>query len=105
MQKKVMILLMVVLMMCLSGCGKSKLSGSYSSDDGIYSISFSSNSECTWYQDGKFFNGTYEKTDNGYQLEIEGEGFYSNTVFTVEIDEDDLLITGGVIEKLRFKKE
>lgn len=106
MQKKVMILLLVVLaIICLSWCGKSKLSGTYSSEDAIYSINFTSNEECTWYQDGKFFYGTYEKIENGYQIEIMGDGLYSNTVFRAELDEDDLIITGGVVDQLRFIKE
>lgn len=105
MQKKIMILLLAIMMVFLSGCGKSKLSGTYSSEDAIYSINFTSNEECTWYQDGKFFNGTYEKIENGYQLEITGDGLYSNTVFMAELDGDDLVITGGVVDQLRFIKE
>ncbi|MDE6846908.1 MAG: hypothetical protein K2J99_14260 [Lachnospiraceae bacterium] len=104
-QKMVVIIALLMLGIVLTGCGKSKVSGTYSSEDDTYSISFTSNEECTWYQDGKFFNGTYEKIENGYQLEIMGDGFYSNTVFTAEMDGDDLVITGGVVDKLRFIKE
>lgn len=103
------IILMVSMVITLSifcfGCGSKGISGTYTSEDGIYSVKFSSDSECTWYQDDLFFNGTYEKTDSGYQLEIVGDGFYTNTVFTVEADGEDLIISGGIVENLQFIKE
>lgn len=106
MKKQIITILTVLCVLTfLAGCGKNGLSGEYSDEEGTYSISFTSDSECTWYQDGKFFNGTYRKTDSGYQLEIEGNGLYSNTVFNVEADGDDLIITGGVVDGLKFIKE
>ena len=103
-KKGKVIVALIMLLVVLAGCG-SKMSGTYASEDGQYSIEFSSDSECTWYQDGSFFNGTYKKTDNGYQLEMIGEGLYSNTVFTVEMDGEDLIISGGTVDQMRFVKK
>ncbi len=106
MKRKKTLLLMVAMIFCLAGCGKTNLSGKYSTGDEKYSVSFTDNSdECTWYQDGMFFDGTYVKTEEGYQLEISGDGFYSNTVFSAEVDGDALIITGGTVDKLRFTKQ
>ena len=106
MRKKLLTIVLTLLcIFMLNGCGASTISGTYSSEDGKYSIEFSSDSECTWYQDGTFFNGTYKKTENGYQLEIVGKGLYSNTVFSVDIDEDDIIVSGGKVEQERFTKE
>ena len=105
MKQKLAFLLMITMMFYLVGCGKSSLSGKYLSEEKKYSVSFTSDSECTWYQDGMFFDGTYKKTDSGYQLEIAGDGFYSNTVFNAEVDGDDLIISGGIVDQLRFTKE
>lgn len=104
MREKIVVVSLIMLIFVLVGCGSKKISGTYSSEDGQYSIDFLSDSECRWYQDGSFFDGTYKNIDNGYQLEMVGEGFYSNTVFTAEIDGDDLIITGGIIDQVRFIK-
>lgn len=104
MRRKVLFVTLVMLIVLLTGCGNRKLSGKYSSEDGVYSVEFLSDSECTWYQDDSFFNGTYKNSDNSYQLEIIGDGFYSNTVFTAEIDGEDLIITGGNVNQVRFIK-
>lgn len=106
MSKKISSMICVIMVLCIlfTGCG-SGLSGTYTSENGKYSVEFTSGSECTWYQDGSFFNGTYEKTDDGYRLEIEGSGFYSNTIFDAEKDGSDLIITGGTVDGQRFVKE
>lgn len=104
MNRKAVIVTLIMLIIVLVGCGNKKISGTYASEDGQYSVEFSTDSQCTWYQDGSFFDGTYKKTDNGYQLEMVGEGFYSNTVFTAEMDGDDLIISGGNVEQMRFIK-
>jgi len=97
----------IVLMLSafLTGCGGNGLSGKYESESGTYSVEFKKSGECTWYQGGKFFEGTYSKNDNGYKLEIKGGGFYSNTVFEAEKDGKDLIITGGVVKGERFVKK
>lgn len=97
------ICMILILSVLFVGCGG--LSGTYTSENGKYSVEFTSGSECTWYQDGSFFNGTYEKTDDGYRLEIEGNGFYFNTIFDAEKDGSDLIITGGAVDGQRFVKE
>jgi len=86
------------------GCGNG-LSGTYQSESGVYSVKFTSSAECIWYQDGSFFEGTYKKTNNGYQLEIKGSGLYTNTVFNVTTDKKDLIITGGIVYGERFVKK
>jgi hypothetical protein len=81
------------------------ISGMYESDSGVYSVKFTNSTECIWYQDGMFFNGTYNKTNDIYQLEIFGNGFYPNTVFNAKIDGKDLIITGGIVYGERFIKK
>ena len=88
----------------MTGC-TGGLSGTYNSEHGEYTVKFTSSTQCTWYQDDTFFNGTYEKTQNGYQLEIIGSAIYSNTVFIATKDGKDLIITGGVVEGERFVKQ
>lgn len=103
--RKYVLLAVVILSILCVGCGAKGLSGKYTSEDGNYSVDFSSDTECTWYQDDLFFNGTYKVIDDGYQLEIVGDGFYTNTVFTAQKDGKDLIITGGNVESIRFIKE
>ena len=105
--KRAITLILVTLMVvfCLTGCGN-KLSGTYKSENGLYSIEFKSNGECTWYQDGSFFEGTYKVKDDSFQLDIQGNGFYSNTVFTaVEDDKNTLIINGGIVNAEKFIKQ
>lgn len=83
----------------------SGISGTYESENGYYSVEFMSLNKCTWYQDGIFFNGTYEKADSGYQLEIVGTGGYLNTNFTAVKEGRDLIITGGIVGGERFMKK
>jgi hypothetical protein len=96
-------IMLAVLLLALAGCGG--LSGTYESESGAYSIEFKGSSECTWYQDGSFFDGTYEKTDDGYRLEIVGGGLYTNTVFDAVEDQGDLIISGGSVDGERFIKK
>lgn len=92
-------------MIALTGCGH-KLSGKYKSESGRYEIQFKNNGDCTWYQDGTFFEGTYEwdKDDKVYVLEITGSGFYMSTVFEAEPVKDGLIVTGGVVKGELFTK-
>lgn len=98
-------LCVMFLVLGLYGCSGNSLDGSYVSEDGTYQINFNNDGSCTWYQDGKFFDGTYDKTDEGWQLEIKGDGFYSNTVFSASEEESDLIISGGVVHNDRFIKQ
>ncbi|MBD5491692.1 MAG: hypothetical protein HDR16_06145 [Lachnospiraceae bacterium] len=95
----------LILMLCLCGCSGNSLNGSYVSEDGRYEIKFNDDGICTWYQDGAFFNGTYDKTDDGWQLEITGNGLYSNTVFNAIEDDGNLIISGGVVDNGCFIKQ
>ncbi|MCD8361530.1 MAG: hypothetical protein LUC98_01005 [Lachnospiraceae bacterium] len=83
----------------------SGLSGTYTSESGYYSVSFDSKDECTWYQSGLSFEGSYEKSDDGYRLEIGGGGWYADTVFDAVVDDGDLIVTGGVVYGERFVKQ
>jgi hypothetical protein len=67
-------------------------------------IEFISSSKCVWYEGNTFLNGTYKKIKNGYEIKIEGQGFYQNTIFIATKYEKDLIITGGVLNKRRFTK-
>lgn len=71
-----------------------------------YEIKFESDGDCTWYQDGQFFEGSYywDKDDEVYYLDIKGSGFYSNTTFEAEPDGKDLIVTGGVVKGEVFSK-
>lgn len=90
----------------LYGCGAQSLSGTYVSESGRYSVKFESDGNCTWYQDSLFFNGTYEKTDSGWKMEILGNGWYGNTVFSAEkVDENTLIINGGMVDDETFLKQ
>ena len=98
------VVLALAMVLSLAACGGNGLSGTYVSESGSYTVKFTSPTECTWYQDGSFFNGTYEKTDNGYRLEVLGGGFYGNTVFELLKDGKDFIVTGGVVYGERFVK-
>ncbi|MDR2420828.1 MAG: hypothetical protein LBD49_01815 [Oscillospiraceae bacterium] len=88
---------MMVFGFVLNGCNAG-ISGTYESESGVYTIKFTSSKECTWYQNGMFFNGTYEETDSGYSLEIVGSGTAANTVFIAVKDGNDLVVTGGILD-------
>lgn len=105
--KKIISLLIVVTILCFifAGCGH-RLNGEYTSESGYYSVRFSSNGDCTWYQDGSFFEGEYywDSSDNCYYLEIQGNGFYSNTRFTARENGNGLIINGGTVHNEAFKR-
>lgn len=108
MKKIIAFVLVIVLCLTLCACAEdagNTLNGKYVSESGKYTIEFERNGSCTWYQDGSFFNGTYQQTENGWQLNIEGNGLYSNTVFQAEGDGKTLVITGGVVYGETFTKQ
>jgi len=94
---------MILAIYSITGCSNG-LSGTYQSENGFFYVKFTSSTECIWYQDGSFFEGTYKKTNNGYQLYIKGSGLYTNTLFNVITDKKDLIITGGIVHRERFVK-
>ena len=104
MKRIVAVAMVIVLCLMLCACGNS-LKGKYVSESGWYSVEFNGNGTCTWYQDGTFFNGTYKKVDSGWQLNINGSGLYSNTIFQVEGNGGMLIITGGVVYEELFTKQ
>jgi len=68
--KIVSVLIMIAMIVILAGCGGS-LSGTYESEDGN-SMKFTSSGKCTLYEkDGSFYNGTYKKTDKGYEITMQ----------------------------------
>lgn len=97
--------------------GGSELSGTYEYDANWHyselrrypipdihaSVTFKNASECTYYQNGRFYDGRYFKTDEGYRLEINVSGS-SGQVFTAEIVEDGIIMSGGIFYKHRFDK-
>ena len=105
MKRYIALFLVVALCCSLCACGGSNLSGKYVSESGKYTVEFTKDGMCTWYQDGAFFNGTYQKVDDGWQLNINGGGFYSNTVFFAEGNSQKLVITGGVVSGETFTKQ
>ena len=104
MKKFIIALLILAICLVFCSCGGGALRGTYESESGRYSIDFESNGTCTWYQSGKFFEGTYEKYDSGWRLNIGGDGYYSNTVFYVEIEGNALVVTGGYLDNEIFYK-
>ena len=88
----------------ITGCS-SGLSGTYVHEGGEGAIKFTDSGECTLYQGDGFLKGTYEKTADGYQLEIKGDGFYLSTVYEAIMDGKDLILTGGLVSQERFIKE
>lgn len=108
-KKRFICIVTVLSLVCLmlTGCGaKHKLSGKYESESGRYEVKFELDGDCTWYQDGMFFEGNYywDKDDEVYYLDIKGSGFYSNTTFEAEPDGNDLIVTGGVVRGEVFSK-
>lgn len=102
-----LIAIMVLSLVLLTGCGSKNavVGNTYESEDKLYKVEFKEDSKCTWYQDGTFFDGTYKKTDEGYSLNIVGNGLYSNTVFEAEVDGKELIISGGTLSDVKFSKE
>lgn len=109
--KKITLCVLLLLSLSLScialtGCSHT-LSGKYASRDGVYEVKFEKNGECTWYQSGQFFEGEYSWDDSEkcYVLEIQGNGFYSNTVFKATPEKDWLIVKGGVVDNVYFYKQ
>lgn len=105
MKKTISLVLIISIALLFCSCFSDSLNGTYTSESGLYSIEFNKDGSCTWYQDGMFFDGTYEKTEAGWQLDITGSGFYPNTVFQAVEDGNDLVITGGIVNGETFVKE
>lgn len=104
MKKFIAAVLVLALCFSLCACGGKTLSGTYVSETGTYTVVFEKDGTCTWYQEGMFFNGTYQETNAGWQLNITGNGLYGNTVFQVAEKGRDLIITGGIVYGEVFKK-
>ena len=104
MKKLLMFVMSLILIASIMACGGGKLTGLYEGESGQYSVQFERSGEVTWYQDGKFFKGTYESTSEGFQLEVLGGGMYDNTIFKAVQDGNDLIITGGTVKGERFVK-
>lgn len=104
MKKFISALLILAICLVFCSCGGNSLIGTYESESGRYSVDFKPNGTCTWYQSGKFFDGTYQKTDFGWKLNIGGDGYYSNTVFTAKIEGKKLVISGGYLDREIFYK-
>ena len=106
--QKIVVVILALSFACvlLTGCGHT-LSGKYSNESGKYTIVFDSGNKCTWYQDNTFFDGEYhwDDEDDCYHIEIEGHGFYLDTVFTAESADDGLIINGGTVDNELFKPD
>lgn len=117
------VILLIALVISLA-LNANTLSGRYEYDQ--YAVSFQRSGKCTWYQDGLSFQGNYQWKNGHWAMQIQGQGFYGTTEFTVrrsytyhnqEINEEghwefhsvklgetgDLVITGGVLERAVFK--
>ena len=105
MKKCIALVLVFALCLALCACSGNSLNGKYVSESGTYTVEFKRDGSCTWYQDGSFFNGTYQQVDKGWQLNIIGGGWYGNTVFYAEGDGRTLVITGGVVYGETFTKQ
>ncbi len=106
MKKIIVLILVFAMLLSFVACSANTLNGKYTSTSGRYSIDFDRDGTCTWYQSGTFFKGTYEKIDNGWQLNIGGDGgFYYNTVFVAIPQNGNLIVTGGIVDGETFIKE
>lgn len=109
------VVLLIVLIFSLS-LNANTLSGRYEYDQ--YAVSFQRSGKCTWYQDGLSFQGTYQWENGHWAMQIQGQGFYGTTEFTVSrttyqsyLPEfgpvartgEDLAITGGVLNDAVFR--
>lgn len=105
MNKKIVIVGLIVVILVIVAFNVLWLSGTYTSESGFYEIEFKPFGQCRWLQSGMFFEGTYENNYDGtYSLFIEGSGTYSNTEFTAEKDNGDLIVNGGIVFGERFTK-
>ena len=104
------IICFIMICLCVSCAAKNEVQGKYVSESGKYTLEMKDENVCVWYQEiaGKetFFEGTYEKDGEIYNLLIRGDGFFvSNTSFTAEPTDDGLIITGGVVDGELFLKQ
>lgn len=104
MKKYLAISMILILCLTLCACGGNSLNGKYVSESGKYSVEFERDGSCTWYQDGSFFDGTYQQVDGGWELKIVGNGLYLSTVFYAEANGNTLVITGGAVRGETFRK-
>ena len=113
-----LILCSLVLIACFAGCSSisGKLNGTYASDDGKYVVTFKNDGTCIWEQDldfygitlaeDTFFEGTYEKSGDMYVLYIKSTIKYiTNTTFTAKPVKEGLLISGGAVDNVIFRKQ
>jgi|GEM_PF-5968276 len=63
--KTILTFMVLILTLLVAGCNSNNtgLSGKYVCDGNDYSIEFTSSTECTFYADGKFYEGTYEREE------------------------------------------
>ena len=93
--KKLSILCILVLLL-LTGCGGGGLKGTYVGEDSGIKIEFKSNGTCTWTETGLYFEGKYEKCNDGscdYVLKIQGSGIFPSQSFdATKLDNSSLKI-------------
>lgn len=108
------VILLIALVIALA-LNANTLSGRYEYDQ--YAVSFQRSGKCTWYQDGLSFQGTYRWENGHWAMQIQGQGFYGTTEFTVSRTTyqsylpayglvvrtgENLVITGGVLNDAVF---
>ena len=99
MKRIIAVILFVLLLVSLTGCGKgSMLEGTYISESGETELTFTKDGTCTMTEGGLYVDGTYSKTDSGWQLNLKMLGFISTTYQLTKSGKDLILSDGNQSE-------
>ena len=94
----------------LRNLNPSNLSGTYSNDNGGYTINFNNNHTLTLIQKDEysesFYKWTYEYNNKEYVLYVEWSLFANNTIFHAKrLQDKSLLINGWLMDNEHFRKK
>lgn len=106
MKKKLAIVILCIMMLCLTACGKSISSGKYNGSSGQSAFEFNKDGTCTYTEYGTdTYQGTWEKKDSGqYEIKIDGEDII---LYGAVQDSGDIIVTANSSEWITetFSKE
>jgi len=82
-----------------------RLSGTYESTCGRFTVNFINSREFTWQQSGTLLRGSYQAQGDSFILTVHGQGWYLSTNYTARVDGNDLIISGGNLRNVRFTRQ
>ncbi len=97
-------IMVFTLSLCACSEKEEKLSGTYVSESGVYSIELSEEGTCTWYDNGTEYRGFYVKEEDYWKVYLDAYIDFPEEVMDVQLcpEEDGSMMaySAGFMEKM-----